>query len=66
MAGIDFNSFLGSNNNNSSTINFGIDLGDYAAIQNGSYYKLAKANYAKQDAEKKVRRRLIQRCPFLL
>ncbi len=53
MAGIDFNSFLGSSNNNTSTINFGINLGDYAAIQNGSYYKLAKANYAKQATEEK-------------
>ncbi|MDE6025664.1 MAG: hypothetical protein K2G45_09435 [Lachnospiraceae bacterium] len=53
MAGIDFNSFLGSNNTNASTINFGINLGDYAAIQNGTYYKLAKSNYAKQAAEEK-------------
>ena len=52
MAGIDFNSFIGSSNNN-STMNFGIDLGDYAAIQNGTYYKLAKSNYAKQAAEEK-------------
>lgn len=53
MAGIDFNTFLGSNNNTTSTMNFGIDLGDYAAIQNGTYYKLAKANYAKQATDEK-------------
>lgn len=53
MTGIDFNSYLGSSNNNSSTMNFGIDLGEYAAIQNGSYYKLAKQNYAKQATEEK-------------
>ncbi len=53
MAGIDFNSFLGSSNNNVSTMNFGIDLGDYAAVQNGTYYRLAKANYAKQAEEEK-------------
>lgn len=53
MAGIDFNSFLGSSNTTTSTMNFGIDLGDYAAIQNGTYYKLAKANYAQQAADEK-------------
>ncbi|MDE5873753.1 MAG: hypothetical protein K2H07_07555, partial [Lachnospiraceae bacterium] len=52
MAGIDFNSYLGSSNTN-TTMNFGIDLGDYAAIQNGTYYRLAKSNYAKQAAEEK-------------
>lgn len=53
MTGIDFNSYLGGSNNNTSTMNFGVNLGDYAAIKNGSYYKLAKANYAKQAAEEK-------------
>ena len=32
----------------------GINLSDYAAIKNGSYGKLLKAYYAKQDAEKAV------------
>jgi hypothetical protein len=30
----------------------GFNLSDYAAIKNGSYGKLVKAYYAKQDAEK--------------
>ncbi len=49
MAGIDFNGIY--SNNTSSQMNFGIDLGEYAAIQNGTFYKLAKSNYAKQDKE---------------
>lgn len=32
----------------------GISLSDYAAIKNGSYGKLLKAYYAKQDEEKAV------------
>lgn len=50
MTGIGFNSY----GNNTNTMNFGIDLGEYAAVQNGSYYMLAKKNYGTQAAEKQA------------
>lgn len=50
MAGFDFSNFnVGSSNQ--TPINFGIDLGEYAAIKNGSYSKLTKAYYAKQEQQ---------------
>ncbi len=46
-AGYDFSSLLGGTTNSSGNL-----LGDYASIKNGSYGKLMKAYYAKQDEEK--------------
>lgn len=40
------------NNMQSASTSGTFSLGDYAAIKNGSYKKLLKAYYAKQDAEK--------------
>ena len=40
------------NNMQSTSASGTFSLGDYAAIKNGSYKKLLKAYYAKQDAEK--------------
>ena len=40
------------NNMQSTSAGGTFSLGDYAAIKNGSYKKLLKAYYAKQDAEK--------------
>lgn len=59
----NFNDYTGKYNNNTDysylfnnmqpTYTGGtFSLGDYAAIKNGSYKKLLKAYYAKQDAEK--------------
>lgn len=59
----NFNDYAGKYNNNTDysylfnnmqPISTGgtFSLGDYAAIKNGSYKKLLKAYYAKQDAEK--------------
>lgn len=58
----NFNDYTGKYNNtdysylfnNMQPISTGgtFSLGDYAAIKNGSYKKLLKAYYAKQDAEK--------------
>lgn len=47
---LDFTTLFGGTSDTSSTGNF---LGDYTSIKNGSYGKLLKAYYAKQDAEKK-------------
>lgn len=44
--GYDFSSLLGGTTNSSSNL-----LLDYASIKNGSYGKLMKAYYAKQDAQ---------------
>lgn len=46
-AGYDFSSLLGGTTNSSGNL-----LSDYASIKNGSYGKLMKAYYAKQDEEK--------------
>lgn len=46
----DFSSFFGNVGTNSTTNTF--SLADYASIRNGSYGKLLKAYYAKQDSEK--------------
>lgn len=45
--GYDFSSLTGGSANSSNNL-----LSDYASIKNGSYGKLLKAYYAKQDAEK--------------
>lgn len=45
-SGYDFSSLMGGTVSSSSNM-----LSDYAAIKNGSYGKLVKAYYAKQDAE---------------
>lgn len=44
--GYDFSALLGGTTNSSGNL-----LSDYASIKNGSYGKLLKAYYAKQDAE---------------
>ena len=44
--GYDFSALMGGATNSSSNL-----LSDYASIKNGSYGKLLKAYYAKQDAE---------------
>lgn len=44
--GYDFSALMGGTTNPSSNL-----LSDYASIKNGSYGKLLKAYYAKQDAE---------------
>lgn len=44
--GYDFSALLGGTTNSSGNL-----LSDYASIKNGSYGKLMKAYYAKQDAE---------------
>lgn len=46
-----FNSINSSNNNGSSM--YGLNLSDYASIKNGSYGKLLKAYYTKQDSTAK-------------
>lgn len=59
----NFNDYTGKYNNNTdysylfnnmqpTSTGGTFSLGDYAAIKNGSYKKLLKAYYAKQDAEK--------------
>ncbi len=45
-SGYDFSSLMGGTANSSGNL-----LSDYASIKNGSYGKLMKAYYAKQDAE---------------
>ncbi|MDD3417776.1 MAG: hypothetical protein PHY47_27940, partial [Lachnospiraceae bacterium] len=47
---LDYSALLGTSSGNEVT--GGISLSDYASIKNGSYGKLLKAYYAKQDAEK--------------
>ena len=42
----DFSSLMGRTTNSSGNL-----ISDYASIKNGSYGKLMKAYYAKQDAE---------------
>ena len=49
-SGYDFSALMGTSNTSSSS-NL---LADYASIKNGSYGKLLKAYYAKQDAESAV------------
>ena len=44
--GYDFSALMGGTANSSGNL-----LSDYASIKNGSYGKLMKAYYAKQDAE---------------
>ena len=46
----DYSYLFGASQNASSSGTF--SLADYASIKNGSYGKLLKAYYAKQDAEK--------------
>ena len=46
----DYSYLFGASQNTSSSGSF--SLADYASIKNGSYRKLLKAYYAKQDAEK--------------
>lgn len=46
-SGYDFSSLMGGTANSSGNL-----LADYSSIKNGSYGKLVKAYYAKQDAEK--------------
>ena len=50
---VDYSALLGGTSNSSSLGSTNI-LSDYASIKNGSYGKLLKAYYAKQDAEKTV------------
>ena len=47
--GYDFSALMGGTTNSSGNL-----LSDYASIKNGSYRKLLKAYYAKQDAESAV------------
>ena len=47
---VDYSYLFGSTQASSTSGSF--SLSDYAAIKNGSYGKLLKAYYAKQDAEK--------------
>ena len=47
---VDYSYLFGASQNASSSGSF--SLADYASIKNGSYGKLLKAYYAKQDAEK--------------
>lgn len=46
-----FNSMLGTSSSTSSSFSMNSLLTDYAMIKNGTYYKLAKAYYAKQTSE---------------
>ena len=48
---VDYSALFGGTSNSSSLGGTNI-LSDYASIKNGSYGKLLKAYYAKQDAEK--------------
>lgn len=48
---LDYSILLGTSSRNEATVGF--SLSDYASIKNGSYGKLLKAYYAKQDAEKR-------------
>lgn len=48
---VDYSALFGGTSNSSSLGSTNI-LSDYASIKNGSYGKLLKAYYAKQDAEK--------------
>ncbi len=48
---VDFSALFSGTSDSSSVGNTNM-LSDYAAIKNGSYRKLMKAYYAKQDAEK--------------
>lgn len=48
---VDYSALFGETSNSSSLGGTNI-LSDYASIKNGSYGKLLKAYYAKQDAEK--------------
>ena len=48
---VDYSALFGGTSNSSSLSSTNI-LSDYASIKNGSYGKLLKAYYAKQDAEK--------------
>ena len=48
---VDYSALFGETSDSSSVGNTNM-LSDYAAIKNGSYGKLMKAYYAKQDAEK--------------
>lgn len=48
---VDYSELFGGTSNSSSLGSTNI-LSDYASIKNGSYGKLLKAYYAKQDAEK--------------
>ena len=48
---VDYSALFGGTSDSSSVGNTNM-LSDYAAIKNGSYGKLMKAYYAKQDAEK--------------
>lgn len=50
MSSIDFSSFFGSSQSTQST-GLGNMLGDYASIKNGSYGKLLKAYYKKQEKD---------------
>lgn len=43
---------FGSSTGTTTSANFGIDLGDYAMVKNGTYKKLMKAYYAQAEAEK--------------
>ena len=52
---VDFSALFSGTSDSSSVGNTNM-LSDYAAIKNGSYGKLMKAYYAKQDAEKLSRK----------
>lgn len=49
MSSVDFSSFFGSQNTQSAGLSS--MLGDYASIKNGSYGKLLKAYYKKQETD---------------
>lgn len=54
MSGMDYSSFLSNGSSSAGTMNFGVNLADYASIRNGSYGKLMKATYAQQKKEEKA------------
>lgn len=49
---VDYSALFGFGGASGNTSAASVNLSDYAAIKNGSYGKLMKAYYAKQDAEK--------------
>ena len=62
---VDFSALFSGTSDSSSVGNTNM-LSDYAAIKNGSYGKLMKAYYAKQDAEKLSGKRGRADEPYLL
>ena len=51
MSSIDFSSFFGTSTSSTQSTSLSNMLGDYASIKNGSYGKLLKAYYKKQESD---------------